>query len=166
MYDLEESVERLKIATESGVEHFCFFLEDPITLKPSFFYWYGTAGALYEALTEDLWAVLFTDPEDAEVELFISEMQNLIIEVKNKKIPEFFELTKRIQDVWNEFENASNFNFVYVGTYELLCQGSNSFECLIRDQFRRGKAGTSDFQVAAIAENETDEFNNFISSEI
>jgi hypothetical protein len=37
---------------------------------------------------------------------------------------------------------------------------------LIRDQFRRGKAGTSDFQVAAIAENETDEFNNFISSEI
>ena len=166
MLDKEESIESLRSATENGVQHFCFFLEDPITYNPSYFYWYPTAGALYEALTKDLWVMLFENPEDEEVEIFIEEIEDLINATKNKKIPEYFELTKRIQDIWSEFENSSNFNFSYIGTYELLCQGSNSFECTVRDQFRNGKTGTTDFQVPVISEQEIDEFNSFISSAI
>lgn len=164
--NLEESTENLRNATENGAEHFCFFLEDPVPFSPSYFYWYPTQNAMYEALINDLWAMLFESPDDEGVEVFITEITEIIDDLKFKKSPFSLEMTKRIQDVWSEFDNSSSFNFLYVGSYEMLCKGTLDFEKQIRNQFRHGSEGKSIHKGQIISDHEIDEFNEFISSEI
>lgn len=166
MRNIEASIENLRNATGNGAEHYCFFLEDPVPFNPSYFYWYAEQSDLYKALIEDLWAMLFDDEEDEEVENFINEIEKIVNELKLKRTPVFLELTKRIQDVWSEFDNSANFNFAYIGTYDSLCKGNSEFEKLIRNIFRHGKEESKHHKAQAITEYELDEFNEFISTEI
>ena len=166
MRDVDSSIENLRRAAENGVEHFCFYLEDSVPFNPSYFYWYSSQNDLHKALIEDLWAMLFEHGDKEEVEVFIDEVQQIVDELKFKKTPVFLEMTKRIQDVWNEFENSSTLNFIYIGTYDLLCKGTSEFERQIRNVYRYGKDERANHKGQPIGEHEIDDFNEFISSEI
>lgn len=166
MRDIESSIENLRNATENGAEHFCFFLEDSVPFNPSYFYWYSSQTDLHNALTEDLWAMLFKDGSDGDIEIFAEEIKQIVDELKLKRTPVFLEMTKRIQDVWSEFGKSSNFNFAYIGTYESLCKGTSAFEKHIRNIFRHGKEEGIHHKGKAISDHELDDFNEFISTKI
>ena len=166
MRDIESSIENLRNATENGAEHFCFYLEDSVPFNPSYFYWYSSQDDLHTALIEDLWAMLFEHDDDDEAEVFIDEIKQIVDELKLKKTPIFLEMTKRIQDVWSEFNNSSTLDFAYIGTYDLLCKGTSEFEKQIRNVFRHGKEDSKHHKGQPVADHELDDFNEFIASEI
>jgi len=165
MNNIEISLANLEDASTGGVGHYCFYLEDPIPFNPSYFYWYPSLNSLFDALEDDLYAILFTEDDDESISLFVEEISQVIAEFRLKRTPIFFELTKRINDIWQEYENSSLMTLCYIGTYENLCQGSDSFERSLRNKFRHGSQDEGRQKVSPIKESELEDFNEFLSNE-
>ena len=121
--------------------------------------------SLFDALGDDLYAILFNKDDDESISLFLQEIRQVISEFRLKRTPIFFELTKRINDIWQEYENTSLMTFCYVGTYDSLCQGSSSFECSLRNKFRHGPQKEGRQKASPIKESELEDFNDFLSNE-
>ena len=165
MNDIEISLANLEEASTSGVGHYCFYIEDPVPFNPSYFYWYPSLNSLFDALRDDLYATLFNEDDDESINLFLQEISQVISEFKLKRTPIFFELTKRINDIWQEYDNTSFMTFCYIGTYDSLCQGSSSFERSLRNKFRHGPHEESRQKASPIKESELEDFNDFLSNE-
>jgi hypothetical protein len=165
MSDIENSLANLQDASTSGVGHYCFYLEDPVPFNPSYFYWYSSLNSLFDALRDDLFAILFHDDDDEFIPQFLEEIGHIVSEFRLKRTPVFFELTKRINDVWQEYENSSLMNFCYLGTYDNLCTGNDSFERSIRNKFRNGPHSGDRQKAGPIKETELEDFNDFLSGD-
>ena len=164
-FDFESSTQRLSLAVENGIDHYCFLIQDPSPYNQSNFYWYPSIEALFESLSNDIYATLFKDNEVSDIQVFINEVAGIVNDLKKKKSPVYLELTKRIQDVWLEFPNPKNLEFAFIGTYEILLSGAGMAEQTIRNKFRNGENEGYQFNGKAIKDHEIDAFNDFISGE-
>ena len=164
-FDFESSTQRLSLAVENGIDHYCFLIQDPSPYNQSNFYWYPSIEALFESLNNDLYATLFKENEVSDIQLFINEVAEIVNDLKKKKTPVFLELAKRIQDIWLEFSNPKDLEFAFIGTYEMLLSGDGVAERTIRNKFRNGESENYEFNGKPVKDHEVDAFNDFISGE-
>jgi len=165
MRDFDNSKSVLEDASTGGVGHFCFFIQNHATLNPSFFYWYASLSDLFSALENDLYALLFNEEDEEIVSIFNDEIQQIISEFKLKRTPVYFELTKRINEIFEQYEDSSVFSFSYIGTYDSLCAGSNEFERTTRGKFREKISERNHQKSGFIKDDEMESFNDFLCSE-
>ena len=164
-FDFESSTQRLNLAVENGIDHYCFLIQDPSPYNQSNFYWYPSIETLFESLSNDLYATLFKENEFSDIQLFINEVTEIVNDLKKKKTPVFLELEKRIQDVWLEFSNPKDLEFAFIGTYEMLLSGDGVAERTIRNKFRNAESENYEFNGKPVKDHEVDAFNDFISGE-
>jgi hypothetical protein len=164
MNNIENSLSNLQDASTNGVGHYCFYIEDPIPFNPSYFYWYPTLDSLFDSLRDDLYAIFFHNDGNELINQFYEEIEQVITEFRLKKTPVFFELTKRINDICEEYENHSNMRFCYIGTYDALCEGSDTFERSVRNRFRNGSSYEGAKRAGPIKDTEREDFNDFLSN--
>jgi hypothetical protein len=165
MYDLDSANDRLLKASNSGVGHFCFFLQDPVPFNPSYFYWYDSEDQLFDALRDDLLSIYFSDPKDKNINLVHVELSQLISNFKKRKLIDFTELQKRIEIILQDYENHLLFQIAYIGSYEGLTNGNGSAEIVIRNWFRHGQEAEERSKSPPIKDFEIDDFNDFLSTE-
>lgn len=157
----ETSRNRLVEASEGGVQHFCFLLADLTFASSSRFFWFQFVQELHNSLCNDLWVRIFEGDDQSVIIGFNESMMNSFR--RSTSNLSSGEIVKKIDDIWVDHGASSSLRVSYVGTYESLCNGNNSFERLLRQKFR------SDHNLSikgGITEEEVVTFNEYVSSDI
>jgi hypothetical protein len=112
-------------------------------------------------LCNDLWVRIFEGDDQSVIIGFNESMMNSFR--RSTSNLSSGEIVKKIDDIWVDHGASSSLRVSYVGTYESLCNGNNSFERLLRQKFR------SDHNLSikgGITEEEVVTFNEYVSSDI
>jgi len=152
---------RMALASDGGVQHFCFLLADLAVGSSSRFFWFQSTQELCNVLCNDLWVRIFEGNDLSVICKFNESMFNLLRELK--KNLSSGEVVKYIDDIWFEHSASSSLRISYVGTYETLCKGNNSFERLLRQKFRGNHSSSIKGEITEV---EVVTFNEYISSDI